>query len=101
MNPSWKKAQVVSITDDNGNVINSIEDKLFSEIEKDELKHTNPTVKVFSDLNALGASGMAKSSKVDGRFTVLKAKEFSFNNTAEEIYVVSNSETIMEKEIDL
>lgn len=100
LNPSWKKAQVVSITDDNGNVINSIEDKLFSEIEKDELKHTNPTVKVFSDLNALGASGMAKSSKVDGRFTVLKAKEFSFNNTAEEVSVVSKSETIMEKEKD-
>ena len=43
---------------------------------------------------------MAKSSKVDGRFTVLKAKEFSFNNTAEEISVVSKSETIMEKEKD-
>lgn len=58
--------------------------KTFSDIEKDfDFIKTQPKkegeilVKTFSDLNSLGYSDVPKSSKVDGKFCVFKAKEFS------------------------
>lgn len=57
--------------------------KTFSEIENDkefiksQPKEGEVKVKVFSDLNALGFSDVAKTSKINGRFCTLKAKEYS------------------------
>ena len=79
LNPSWKRAQVVSVQDDDGTVIADVENDLrtFSEIE---IKHEGFKVKTFSDLSEFG--NVSKSSKINGSFTVLKAKEFSANNEA-------------------
>lgn len=71
--PSWKKAQVVSVKDDDGNVIASVDDRLFS--ENSDVKYEGFKVKTFST----DGLDQAKSSKVNGKFTVLKVKEFSAN----------------------
>jgi hypothetical protein len=84
LNPSWKKAQVVSVTE-NGKVIAAIdEERGFSDTSND-LKYDGLKVKSFSDLSVLGADNIAKTSKIDNHFTVLKAKEFSLNSTIEEV----------------
>lgn len=81
LNPSWKKAQIVSVTDDEGNVIHSVEgERVFSDTQ-DEVTYDGMKVKCFSDLSQFG--NVAKSSKINGQFTILKAKEFSSNNVAE------------------
>ena len=84
LNPSWKKAQVVSVTE-NGKIIAAIdEERGFSDTSND-LKYDGLKVKSFSDLSVLGADNIAKTSKIDNHFTVLKAKEFSLNSTIEEV----------------
>lgn len=77
--PSWKSAQVVSVTDDNGDIINTVDthttsDKYFSESteETDVLK-----AKTFSNVDDFMTDGLVKSSKIDGQFTTLMAKQFS------------------------
>lgn len=95
LNPSWKKAQIVSVTDDEGNVIHSVEgERAFSDTQ-DEVTYDGMKVKCFSDLSQFG--NVAKSSKINGQFTILKAKEFSSNNVAEfvdEAPVSNNAPTV-------
>ena len=72
LNPSWKKAGIMEIMD------GIEEEKEFSEINytPDDFKYSGIKVKAFSDLSSLGISA-PKSSKINGQFTCLKAKEFS------------------------
>lgn len=79
LNPSWKAAQIVEIEGDN-------EEKTFSEIENDpkNYKFDGLKVKQFSDLNAIGCGDLIKSSKINGVFTKLKAKQFSALGVVEE-----------------
>ena len=77
LNPSWKAAQIVKIDDEkDGN------EKTFSEkdYQFDGLK-----VKQFSDLNSIGCGDLIKSSKINGVFTKLKAKQFSATGVVEEV----------------
>lgn len=86
LNPSWKQAQVVQTWDDEGNLIAG-EEKNFSEIEytPKDFEYRGLKVKAFSDLNSLGCGDMIKSSKIDGKFTKLKAKVYSADGMVEEI----------------
>ena len=82
-------ARIVEVIDD--------EDlqKEFSDIEEDySFKKSQPKegeikVKVFSNLSDFG-SDLPKSSKIDGVFTKLKAKQFSSVCSIEEVSVVEN-----------
>ena len=76
-NPSWKNAGIVSIdTEDRGR------EKTFSEIDKEfvynpkDYEDNRILVKQFSVKDV----DLPKSSKIDGRYTQLKAKSFSFNS---------------------
>jgi len=89
VNPSWKDSQTVEIYDDEGNRLDSVE-KAFSDIE---IPEGEMRVKAFS-LDGI-ADGIAKSSKINGTFTVLKAKEFS---TCSNIINVDEEEKEEEKE---
>lgn len=86
LNPSWKQAQVVQTWDDEGNLISG-EERNFSEIEytPKDFEFKGLKVKAFSDLNSLGCGDMIKSSKIDGKFTKLKAKVYSADGMVEEI----------------
>lgn len=90
VNPSFGPlARIVEVIDD--------EDlqKEFSEIEEDQSfmrsqpKDGEIKVKVFSNLGEFG-SDLPKSSKIDGVFTKLKAKQFSSVCSIEEVSVVEN-----------
>lgn len=83
LNPSWKKAQVVSVEDDEGNLIADVEDQVRTFSDNSDVKYEGMKVKTFSDLSQFGVKDIAKSSKIDGKYTVLKAKEFSANSSAE------------------
>ena len=87
LNPSWKQAQVVQTWDDEGNLISDGEEKNFSDIEytPKDFEFKGLKVKAFSDLNSLGCGDMLKSSKIDGKFTTLKAKVFSADGMVEEV----------------
>lgn len=87
LNPSWKQAQVVQTWDDEGNLISDGEEKNFSDIEytPKDFEFKGLKVKAFSDLNSLGCGDMLKSSKIDGKFTKLKAKVFSADGMVEEV----------------
>lgn len=73
LNPSWKKAGIMEIMD-------GVEEdeKQFSEkvYVPEDFKYSGMKVKTFSDVSSLGISA-PKSSKINGQFTSLKAKEFS------------------------
>ena len=72
LNPSWKKAGIMEIME-------GVEDeKQFSEITytPEDFKYSGIKVKAFSDISSLGITA-PKSSKINGQFTSLKAKEFS------------------------
>lgn len=81
LNGSWKDSQVVETIGDDGEVIASLkgEEKVFSEVE-DEVEG-ELRVKEFSDTSIFG--DYPKTSKVDLKFTELKAKEFCSSNYAE------------------
>lgn len=72
LNPSWKKAGIMEIMDGED------EEREFSEINYTpaDFKYSGMKVKTFSDLSSLGVDA-PKSSKINGQFTSLKAKEFS------------------------
>ena len=74
LNPSWKKAGIMEIMDGE----TTEDEKQFSEVSytPEDFKYTGMKVKAFSDINSLGISA-PKSSKINGQFTNLKAKEFS------------------------
>ena len=78
MNPSWNGAGLVEAweEDENGEVI-----KMYSDYESgnEQLK-----VKAFSDLSSFNYTG-PKTSKIDGQFTILKAKQFSSIGTVEDV----------------
>lgn len=79
LNPSWKNAGITKI-----DLENDTEEKTFSELDieynPEDYKDNKIRVKQFSDLNSIGCGDMVKSSKIDGKFTALKAKNFSFNS---------------------
>ena len=90
INPSFGPlARIVEVIDD--------EDlqKEFSDIEEDysfmrsQPKEGEIKVKVFSNLGEFG-SDLPKSSKIDGVFTKLKAKQFSSVCSIEEVSIVEN-----------
>lgn len=81
VNPSFGPLSRITEVIDDKEQKEDIE-KTFSEIEdydyiKSQPKEGEIKVKVFSDLNALGCGGYPKSSKIDGKFCMFKAKEFS------------------------
>lgn len=94
LNPSWKNAGITKI-----DLENDTEEKTFSELnieyDPEAYKDTRIKVKQFSDLNSIGCGDMVKSSKIDGKFTALKAKSFSFNS---EVVLVNEQPVIEEKE---
>lgn len=69
LNPSWADAGAIEIYGDDGERLDEVV-REFSE------KEGEVTVKCFSDLGSL-ADGFLPTSKIDGKFTELKAKEFS------------------------
>lgn len=72
LNPSWKKAGIMEIME------GAEDEKQFSEVTytPEDFKYSGIKVKAFSDISSLGITA-PKSSKIDGQFTLLKAKEFS------------------------
>lgn len=83
LNPSWGNAQITEVYDDN-------DERMFSDTSIENYKpsdfnYTGLKVKQFSDLSALGCGDLIKTSKIDGKFTVLKAKQFSANGMVEEL----------------
>lgn len=90
LNPSWKNAGIVEVYQDEQ------KDKNFSEIDPKEFKFKGIKVKNFSDLDALGCSDVIKSSKIDGHFTKLKAKQFSACGVVQELVDVSEQKQMSE-----
>lgn len=84
-NPSWKNAGITDIDLENGE--NPDEQKTFSELDSEfvydpkDYEDTTIRVKMFST-EGIDAP---KSSKIDGKFTTLKAKCFSFNGEVIEL----------------
>lgn len=78
MNPSWNGAGLVEAweEDKDGEII-----KMYSDYESgnEQLK-----VKAFSDLSSFNYTG-PKTSKINGQFTILKAKQFSSIGTVEDV----------------
>lgn len=100
VNPSFGPlARITEVIDD--------EDlqKEFSDIESDttfiksQPKEGEIKVKVFSNLSEFG-SDLPKSSKIDGIFTKLKAKQFSAVCSVEEVKINSIEENSIEEEKD-
>ena len=92
LNPSWKKAGIMEIMDGE----TTEDEKQFSEVSytPEDFKYTGMKVKAFSDINSLGISA-PKSSKINGQFTNLKAKEFSCDGATtmfEEVAVSTSSQ---------
>jgi hypothetical protein len=92
LNPSWKKAGIMEIMDGE----TTEDEKQFSEVSytPEDFKYTGMKVKAFSDINSLGISA-PKSSKINGQFTNLKAKEFSCDGATtmfEEVVVSTSSQ---------
>lgn len=82
VNPSFgPNARIYEVTNDEGKVVES--EKEFSIIEaqnyNDVSKENEGTVKVktFSDVSGFDLKDTPKTSKIDGKFTTLKVKEFS------------------------
>ncbi len=98
VNPSFGPlARITEVIDDENKDALT---KEFSEIENDRLfistqpsKEGEIRVKVFSDLTSLGYGDMPKTSKIDNKYTFLKAKEFSSVCSVEEV-----QETVKQKE---
>lgn len=74
LNPSWKKAGIMEIMDGE----EAEGEREFSEVSytPEDFKYSGIKVKAFSDVSSLGITA-PKSSKINGQFTSLKAKEFS------------------------
>lgn len=90
LNPSWKAATVLNVQDDE--VESSDSEREFSEIEytPDDFKFSGVKVKAFSDLGSIYSG--PKSSKIDGHYTVLKAKVFSADGVVTEMEKTSIEE---------
>lgn len=91
MNPSFGPlARITEVIDDK-NIKDDLQ-KTFSDISEDtdfiksQPKSGELKVKVFSDFNSFGVADLPKTSKVNGKFTEFKIKEFSSVNP----YVVVN-----------
>lgn len=90
MNPSWKSAGIVSID-------GSENEKTFSEFDieydPEAYKDTKIKVKQFSNFDS---GDLLRSSKINGKFTQLKVKSFSFNS---EIIIPIEEEVALEEPI--
>lgn len=82
-NPSFGPlARITEVIDDD-NIEKDALEKEFSEIDSDSLfiksqpKEGEIKVKAFSDLSAFNCGNLPKSSKINGQYTVLKAKMYS------------------------
>ena len=92
LNPSWKAAQVVKIDDESEKSFSEVDNYTAKDFKFDGLK-----VKQFSDLNSIGCGDLIKSSKINGVFTKLKAKQFSASGVVEE----ANDVEIKEKQFSV
>lgn len=95
--PSWADSGIVESYDDSGNLISSLSEQLstkkFSDIQLDDIKFEEVKVKMFSDVSDIpGAAGLPKSSKIDGSFTRLGAKSFSYTGTCGGICEITEDE---------
>ena len=91
LNPSWKAATVLGVEEDEEA---SEEEKKFSETDytPDDFKFSGIKVKAFSNIESIYSG--PKSSKIDGQYTVLKAKVFSADGVVSEI--AAPEETVVE-----
>lgn len=93
LNPSWKNAGIVSID-------GSESEKTFSELDieydPEAYKDTKIKVKQFSNFDS---GDLLKSSKINGKFTQLKAKSFSFNSEINSIEDTIVSESVIEEPV--
>lgn len=72
-------ARIYEVTDDNGKIIES--EKKYSEVDSQEYNNEDSgviKVKTFSDISGFDLKDTPKTSKIDGKFTTLKIKEFSY-----------------------
>lgn len=81
VNPSFgPEARIYEAVDDNGNIIDE-EEREYSVIEAKNFNDISSEgtikVKTFSDISGFDLKNSPKTSKVDGKFTTLKVKEFS------------------------
>ena len=95
MGPSWTEAGIEEVIDDGSESVRKIRDKRFSETAQDE---GVMMVKTFSNLSELGIDA-PKSSKINGVFTNLKVKAFSFDEVS--CNEVSEQSTQAEKEFSV
>jgi hypothetical protein len=81
VNPSFgADARIYEVTNDDGKIVES--EKEFSIIEAQNYnnvvsKEGTIKVKTFSDISGFDLKNTPKTSKIDGKFTTLKVKEFS------------------------
>lgn len=81
VNPSFgPNARIYEVTNDEGKIVES--EKEFSIIEAQNYndvvsKEGTIKVKTFSDISGFDLKNTPKTSKIDGKFTTLKVKEFS------------------------
>lgn len=91
VNPSFgADARIYEVTNDDGKIVES--EKEFSIIEAQNYndvvsKEGTIKVKTFSDISGFDLNNTPKTSKIDGKFTTLKVKEFSCFG---EVSVLSN-----------
>lgn len=89
LNPSWKAAQIVKIDDEKDGGEKSFSESIGEKYTIKDFKFDGLKVKQFSDLNSIGCGDYLKSSKINGVFTKLKAKQYSASGMVEELDVVS------------
>lgn len=79
LNPSWHKAQIVEVVEDPEDFE---EDREYS---KKDYEFDGVKVKTFSSPSEVGISGVPKTTKIDGKFCIVKAKQFSCSGVVIEI----------------
>ena len=96
LNPSWKNAGIVSIdTEDDDE---ERKERSFSEIDKEFVYDAKDYEDVSIKVKQFSIAGLdiPKSSKIDGRYTQLKVKEFSFNSDLNIVVDDDNNKEVSE-----
>lgn len=94
LNPSWKAAGITEVLEHDAPAT----EREFSEksLNIEDYRFTGFKVKTFSNLSELGINA-PKSSKINGQFTLLKAKVYSASGVVSEIPDSSNEPVYEEK----
>lgn len=93
-------SRIFEVTDDNGKIIESEKEKEYSVVDDNDFDGVIK-VKTFSDLSGFDLKDTPKSSKINGQYTQLKVKEFSFNSEVciiDDVKVEENIEQPEQKE---